>query len=97
MAAQGAPPRGGGAWRHVACAAALPVRLRRCARHARCEVGAHACRWVCVLGSLPSQEEDQKHFAGFDFVSNKVFEEELTKAFESGAGGLGGLGGVSIT
>ena len=47
------------------------------------------------------KEEDQKHFAGFDYVSNKVFEEELTKAFESGfsLGGPepGGSGADKVT
>jgi len=53
---------------------------------------------MAMRATWPLKEEDQKHFAGFDFVSNKVFEEELTKAFEAGSmGGLGGLGQVSIT
>ena len=38
------------------------------------------------------KEEEHKVFQGFDFVSNKVFEEELTKAFESGFG-AGSLAG----
>ena len=41
------------------------------------------------------KEEDQKHFAGFDYVSNKVFEEELTKAFESGFS-LGGSSSLDL-
>ena len=43
------------------------------------------------------KEEEQKVFQGFDFVSNKVFEEELTKAFESGFGAGSLAGSLSIS
>jgi len=51
---------------------------------------------MAMRSTWPLKEDDQKHFAGFDFVSNKVFEEELTKAYESGfaPGGIGGIGGI---
>lgn len=43
----------------------------------------------------PLKPEDQKVFEDFDYVSNKVFEDELNNAFtrqNSGGFGLGGLG-----
>ena len=43
------------------------------------------------------KEEEHKVFQGFDFVSNKVFEEELTKAFESGFGAGSLAGSLSIS
>ena len=43
----------------------------------------------------PLKPEDQKIFEDFDFVSNKVFEEELTKAFESGFS-LGGSSSLDL-
>ena len=39
---------------------------------------------MAMRATWPLKEDDQKHFAGFDYVSNKVFEEELTSAYQSG-------------
>ena len=30
----------------------------------------------------PLSKEDQAHFKGFDYISNKVFEDDLNKAFQ---------------
>ena len=41
---------------------------------------------AAMRSTWPLKEEEQKNFKDFDYVSNKVFEEELTKAFEAQQG-----------
>ena len=42
----------------------------------------------------PLKPEDQKVFEDFDFVSNKVFEDELNHAFTRQNSGFGGTQGM---
>ena len=51
---------------------------------------------MAMRATWPLKEEDQKHFAGFDYVSNKVFEEELTKAYQAGFSPGADLGGGAV-
>mmetsp|Transcript_38398 Transcript_38398/g.101218 ORF Transcript_38398/g.101218 Transcript_38398/m.101218 type:complete len:215 (-) Transcript_38398:339-983(-) len=44
----------------------------------------------------PLVAKDQAIFDGFDYVSNKVFEEELTSAYEAGRSESFGLGGLDL-
>jgi len=49
---------------------------------------------MSMRSTWPLSAKDQKIFESFDYVSNKVFEEELTKAYQAGAGG-DQFGGIS--
>ena len=51
---------------------------------------------ISMRSTWPLKAEDQKHFEDFDFVSTKVFEEELERQLTEGAAGLGGIGGLVI-
>ena len=46
---------------------------------------------MSMRSTWPLTAKDQEIFSGFDYVSNKVFEEELDKAYNmtSKMGGLG--------
>ena len=51
---------------------------------------------MSMRANWPLSDEDQKKFADFDYVSNKVFEEDLNKAFKEIEGFGDGVGGLSL-
>ena len=69
-----------------------PARRRAPSRPRIRRPGEQDMRERCFICS-----KEQKIFEGFDYVSNKVFEEELTKAYNTQHSTADAFGGLAIS